>query len=337
MDYPKIDIMKKVRIDLYGGLGNQMFGGALGLALISQFPYLEVELSDRLIPLGSNPSRRLVINSLGLFNVERIQFKLSGHFVKKISMRNSFTRRLWWKLKRIEMRRTRISQEGIWGRATIKIKNPIFSDYFNNWFFIEIANKIIEIPSSPYLDYSNDILKRIQDFVALDDVITIHCRIGDFLNYPEVYAILKEEYFEKAIELIEKERGYKCKLVIFCESRSQMSEHYPHLAKRAAETIDTSYGISDVEVFASLCRSTNLIAANSTFSIWAAWFVQRRQARAIVPIADERTAIANGSIYLDWTMFDLSRCQFIKGDSIGKEAWLIERQKLFVRLDKMFH
>lgn len=329
--------MKKVRIDLHGGLGNQMFGGALGLALISQFPYLKVELSDRLIPLGSNPSRQLGINRLGIFNVERIQFKLSGDLFKKIALQNSFTRRAWWKLKRMEMREARISQEDIWKQVTIKVKNPIFSDYFNNWFFIEIANNSMKIPSLPYLDSSSDNLKRIKDFVERNDVITIHCRIGDYLNYPEVYTILKEEYFEKAIELIEKERGFKCKLVVFCESRSQISEHYPHLAKRATEIIDNSYGISDVEVFACLCRSTNLIAANSTFSIWAAWFVQRRLARAIVPVIDEEKAIADGSIYLDWTLFDVSKCQFIEGDSIGKEAWLIERQKPFVRLDEIFH
>lgn len=328
--------MEKVRIDLYGGLGNQMFGGALGLALVGQFPQLEVELSDRLVPMGSNPSRRLSIDDLGLFNGERIKIKTSSNVFIKAITKSALFRRVWWKIQRVLMRNSRVTQQDIWRETEIGNNSPVFSDYFNDWFFIELANKTLRTINQPHLDVSNDKIKRVLDLVTRKDVIAIHCRIGDYLKHPSVYEILEEDYFIQAIRLIEREQNSNCELVVFCESSNQFQEIYPSLAKRAKLVIDKNYEVSDSQVFSILCRSNNLIAANSTFSIWAAWFVQNQRGTSIVPIGDEKTSIADGSIYLDWTLFDLSTRQFTKGREFERNAWFMEKQRLFVRLGYLF-
>lgn len=328
--------MLNVQIDLRGGIGNQLFGGALALALVSTTKSTRVICSDRLISLGVNPTRDLQIDKLGIFSHPRIEFVKSNNFFIKILIGNSLLRRVWWRISKWQLRESVISQRDIWDLKVPRSKTLVFSDYFDNWFFIEQATKSLYFPPYPTFSRENSELKNVEKLIEDKEVIVIHCRIGDYVDLPEYHKILPESYFLSAIKRLNENQETSPRIVIFCESFHQLSEYYPNLSKLATRIVDSNSGFSDIDSFSLMCRSHNLIAANSTFSSWAAWFVQRRGFKVVRPVLSKRVAEEDGSIYLDWTLFDLETCFFIQGDSSDKNAWLKQKSQIFCRFESLF-
>lgn len=324
--------MVEIQIDLRGGLGNQLFGGALALALVCTFEEMHVKLSDRLVPLGVNPTRNLQIDRLGLFDHERIEFTNTSSLVTKVLARSKISRRIWWKVKRLQMRNSIITDRDIWSESLKSTKNAIFSDYFNNWFYVEHASKAM--PDLPILNFPNMNIVKFKEYIEDDNVIAIHCRIGDYLKIPESYSILHETYFLNAIKRIQKKRAAKCEVIVFCESLEEFKKFYPNLAKMTSLVLHSNVVVPDTLAFSLMCRAHNLIASNSTFSSWAAWFVQRRGFVAIRPVNNRRSAEEDGSVYLNWTNFDIETESFFSGNTLEKKSWLNSRNEQFVKLGK---
>jgi len=111
-------------------------------------------------------------------------------------------------------------------------------------------------------------------------VISMHFRLGDYKNYPELYPILNENYYKKALEIIMEEvlmmRIQKQAVILyFCEEESldevlniinKLKTYFPTLHFQRASPL-----LSDWEqmLLMSLCEHN--IIANSTFSWWGAY------------------------------------------------------------------
>jgi hypothetical protein len=70
---------------------------------------------------------------------------------------------------------------------------------------------------------------------------------------------------------------------LIVEDKEQVKSVYPDLYKSAHKIIDKFSGIEDYESFYLMTRSKNLVASNSTFSLWASWFALNQKSNVIVP------------------------------------------------------
>ena len=94
------------------------------------------------------------------------------------------------------------------------------------------------------------------------------------------------------------------------------------------KVIDKSIGLTDIESFKLLCQGTKLVASNSTFSMWAAWFVNKNGFSAVVPM---QLGIKGGSISLSderWDRYDVAKRVIIPG--VKSNARYLEKKKEFL-------
>ena len=109
-------------------------------------------------------------------------------------------------------------------------------------------------------------------------------------------------------------------------------QYFPQLCRKAINIFDVDSGINDFETFILMSQSFNLIAANSTFSQWASWFVQSNGNSAVVPVHDRFVASRDGSLYLNWSIYDMSSREIINPEPLRKDAWFQHKLDDFTKL-----
>lgn len=316
--------MRKVKVELLGGLGNQLYGMALGLALVSKSKSIKVQITDSLIPFGSNSSRKLQVNELGLLGNKETTFTESNKFFILLLKRSKFFRKFWWKSSRLVNRKAIVTNENLWSQQLVQGKRVIFSDYFNDWFFAETAHQAGLLRQN-HVKKTGETSALISAEAKLveENLALVHLRIGDYLDFPDIFKLLPEKYYFSAIEKLSHQNNLRYGIV--CESALEADKFYPSLTKDSDFILDKSSGLSDVDTFRLLCRAEKLIAANSTFSIWAAWFVQSYGKSAVVPVANSKLAEAEGYIYLNWNIFDVERDTFLQPKPELKDDWMTSK------------
>jgi hypothetical protein len=118
------------------------------------------------------------------------------------------------------------------------------------------------------------------------------------------------------------------KIWVFAEDLEQVKKFYPGLIKMTDKIIDKNNGLTDIESFKLLCQGTKLVASNSTFSMWAAWFVNKNGLRAVVPM---QLGIKGGSTSLGderWDRYDLEKRVIIPGTK--SNARYLEKKSAFL-------
>jgi hypothetical protein len=137
---------------------------------------------------------------------------------------------------------------------------------------------------------------------------------------------LPEYYFLDCLKHLELKDNDK--VWLFAEDLVQANNFYPELVSRADKIIDNKFELTDLESFSLLCQGAKLVASNSTFSMWAAWFVNKNGLSAVVPM---QLGIKGGSPTLSderWDRYDLEKRTIIPG-SKSKLRYL-ERKKEFL-------
>ena len=125
----------KITVNLVGGLGNQLFGYMFG-QVASKLTNSKLFFSNKLIPLGSNISRRFEVNELILIG-DRYQIKKSVFSKKILQEKYSVVFKIYKKAL-ISLSRTReISENSI---KTIKT-NKTYSGYFQDWAYADFLYK----------------------------------------------------------------------------------------------------------------------------------------------------------------------------------------------------
>jgi hypothetical protein len=116
---------------------------------------------------------------------------------------------------------------------------------------------------------------------------------------------LPENYFLDSLKYLGSNNNEK--IWVFAEDLEQVKKFYPELIKITDKVIDKNNGLTDIESFKLLCQSTKLIASNSTFSMWAAWFVNKNGFGAVVPL---QMGVKGGNESLideRWDRYDLEK------------------------------
>ena len=193
--------------------------------------------------------------------------------------------------------------------ANFKFKSgQTFSGYYQNWFYAdyiyETKGKLFVEALKPSVSY-----EKLRSELKNNRPVCIHVRLGDYLNFPEVYSILPEHYYLDAIKHLNSSK--KLPIWIFIETKSELARHYPNLLALTDKVIDRSVGVSDSESFALLQESQLIVASNSTYSLWAAWFAEKNGANVVVPL---QMGVKGGQDDLTsarWDRYDLIRKEVI--------------------------
>jgi hypothetical protein len=308
-----------VRVESLGGLGNQLFVYFFGASVASNLE-CELEIDGRFIGLGSNSTRT---NSL-------LEFKSTYENAKYISSRSSFITWISFKLRKIIDKYFGISntfyENHVFDNGLIYKKGIRFNGYYQSWFYVDFFTRE-KLAYSLELKYSSNQFNKALTDLRLINPICVHLRVGDYLNFPEIYTVLPIEYFKKCIDL-ELEKQPNREVWFFIEN-SETIEHYgSSLTSIASRIIDRSSGMSDTESFQLMSMSSSLIAANSTYSLWAAWFVWKNGNTAYVPFQSFIAGVSNELMDERWNRYDFEKDVFYPGKFNQEKYDKMEREFL---------
>jgi hypothetical protein len=312
--------MKKItRVRALGGIGNQLFVLFFGLVVSIQLK-TELIIDDKLVMFGSNKTRKLEISKIKVLGTS-VSFKenwAAGLFLIKP---NRLIRRLLWAAFNFD--KNLVREESITDPNFKFSPDRTFFGYYQDWFYADLFN---EINSGCKFDLINASSRYIQLKNQIENAkpICVHVRLGDYLDFPEMYKILPEYYFLESIKHLKSNESLK--VWIFSENYDQLKRYYPNLVDLSDRVIDANSGISDIESFSLLSNSRKLIASNSTFSLWAAWFVEKNNFDAVVPL---QLGIKGASINLideRWDRYDLEN-RVIKPRFISNSTYLARKRE----------
>lgn len=288
----------QIKVRLVGGIGNQLFGVFFGLAVNI---YLKSNLyaDDTLIWLGSNTKRKLEVDKL---QFDPLIVSFSNSKLPKITtlFKIRFLRKICWYLL---TRSKKVTKEDDLKKMNFSFEiGQTFAGYFQDWFYADLVHDLnpdlklqIKNPGQEYSNVMSDLSKYRP--------ICIHIRLGDYLDFPELYPKLPERYYLESIRHLS--NVSKNQIWVFTEDASKLEIYYPNLQKVSDRIIDQKDNINDLESFLLLAESDKLIASNSTYSLWAAWFVEKSGGNVVVPYKHINLELFQDLVDSRWDRYDL--------------------------------
>lgn len=147
-------------------------------------------------------------------------------------------------------------------------------------YFKEIRNVLLKqfTLKNDLSNYSKSILKLIK---TSKNTCSIHVRRGDFINETNrnIHGICKKEYYERAIEEIQK-INIKTKYFVFSDDINWCKENLKFKDIIFVSNPHVSIPHEDI-LLMSLCHHN--IISNSTFGWWGAWLNQNENSKVIAP------------------------------------------------------
>lgn len=267
---------QKIICELAGGLGNQLFCYAAGLAVAKK------NNSDIQIDIS-----RLSNDSFGR-KFELYNFNVSAPVANL--KRNHWSDKVLRKIRIIRYR-------------TIKEEDEVFDNldsqlfkfeyiYLNyNWhqqnfhLFHPIRETIIK-----EFTYKNSYSLKFEKIMARIDsffTVSVHLRYGD---YVKIGCCIDPDYYAKAITVVlSKVRSMNINKEVMLVVFSEDTESAQKIIKKAAPNINLicinkKEGLTDIEEFLLMKNCDAHVISNSTFSWWAAYLSEKKPNLVVAPI-----------------------------------------------------
>jgi hypothetical protein len=298
---------QKTRVKVVGGIGNQLFGFFFG-ALVSKKLQTSLVLDTRLIKFGSNKDRHGIFQEIK--TTSQAFEIIDGNIINEILVKYiDFYRKIYWKLTNYFTRS--ISEPEFKSPGFLFKANQSYSGYFQNWFY---ADKLITtvpgldlIPIQKSIRYSEEL-----EQLLIQNPICVHLREGDYLNFPDIYRLIPIGYFKYCLKQ-ELNRNSGRPIWIFTEDASSLRFYSNEFVNLASRVMDRSVGLTDLESFLLMAKSKTLIATNSTYSLWASWFVWKNGHTAYVPFQSYIFGISDDLMDERWNRYDFEKDIFYPG------------------------
>ncbi|OMQ09869.1 alpha-1,2-fucosyltransferase [[Flexibacter] sp. ATCC 35103] len=248
-------------VQLIGGLGNQLFQYAAAKAFA-----LETE-QKLYIDVSQFESYKLHNYALNHFNIISNVYNKPNRYFKKI--KSFYQKNTSYKEVDFGYNQDLFNLKG----------DTIFLDgYFQSEKYFKKYEKEIredfEI-RTPLKKITTDTIAKIETVNS----VSIHIRRGDYLNNP-LHNTSKEEYYKKALEIIE-EKITNPVFFVFSDDINWVKSNF----STNHETVfidfnDASTNFEDLKLMAS-CKHN--VIANSSFSWWGAWLNKNQNKIVIAP------------------------------------------------------
>ncbi len=252
--------MKKLtRIELQGGLGNQLFIWAMAHHIATLYKvHVEVIVSTNKKTRKDRPCEIFALGEICNHNISIRQSKVFGYFTKTI---DKISKLLPRKSKRIFSGLRIVTLEKPYDIYTDEPKHPrILRGYFQS----------LEIPEGTKMDIFTE-LKSHLDLVSLPGIlrdrkedVVAHIRRGDTKNISEEWGVLSLDYYKNLIP-----DGMN--LTICTDEKDNTGNIYKRFSAALILGPEES---SPWQVLKIISKSKVFIMANSTLSWWGAWIAK---------------------------------------------------------------
>lgn len=168
-------------------------------------------------------------------------------------------------------------------------KDLNLNGYFQSYkYFEDVFDTLMMKPNYKILKQiletvNRDLNKSYDEIVSYHRVTSLHCRLGDYKNFPNHFVNLSNTfYYQRAIEKLDPITDY---YLIFSNDIPWCREHFKGEKFIFSDTIQEKSQGNNSAVFdlflGSMCR--NHIVANSSFSWWQAYLNDSPYKRVIAP------------------------------------------------------
>lgn len=242
---------RTIRIPLIGGLGNQLFQFAGGLAIQKSID-AEIYFFDDLI--RGSKILNITPRKVAIQNLAGVQLKSLGKLeIAKMAM-NKLARKGYWLSDSVESP-IDLSQ--------ITSKTQVVSGYFQSRYIVDLVIDQIVDALSKSFDFSKVVPQK-----QLNEM-TVHIRLGDKLSQKDLkyYGRTSADFYLKGIDILSKDDEY--------DSVNIVSDQ-PALARQLLEAagskhqLNFSRGLSEIEDLSLISHSRGIVMSCSSFSWWGA-------------------------------------------------------------------
>lgn len=266
-----------VTIRLAGGLGNQLFGYAVGKATaqrlgcpflldISSYSNQTKGVTPRDFELDWLADSSQITNSIRIQAKSRLMENVYQRLPRLAPM-NQFIERSFAYDPRIEQVQPGTTLVG----------------YFQSWrYFDAIGDELRKLvtdttPKSSWFEVQSRALKAMQPWIAL------HVRRGDYTisGNSRYHGLLNAGYYRSALAVIRSEsNGHQ--LVVFSDDINEARKVLGEESDRA-HFIEPPTGVHSMESISLMSQADAVVTANSSFSWWGAWLSNPMATKVIVP------------------------------------------------------
>lgn len=266
-----------IRIKLSGGLGNQLFQLSAAIACMkdeNEVVYLECES----IPFGgTNPNVRLELDKVSICR-SHIESKVICEGKRRGELLSILPSLVSTKiLKYSDHFRKRYEHSGF---EVLEDKNDLrhlqrtgdnlrLDGYFNDFTFVELAYNRGLLSNRIGLKFSRR-LKEIESYVRnlKENDLAMHVRLGDYRKLGTIFHRLDNQYYGAALEEIYDGKG---RIVLFSNESNAVAGELVSISARKRCEIFRIPDLTSPETLFIMSKFTNIVCANSTFSMWASW------------------------------------------------------------------
>lgn len=261
---------KKIRVFLFGGLGNQLFIFYAGQSL-SRIQRREVVFDSTEMNYGITKHG----SSIDIFDfgysvkIEQGKFEKLNHYCLVIFRRlarNSILKKVLMIIPGIYFS----SSVGFDQNISIKKNLRFIYGYFQSWRHLDQFDKS-RIVDPPTVKAPTDwFTSKVIEAEAIKPIM-IHIRLGDYFKLSETFGILGEDYFRKAI--IEARKSYQqSPLWVFSNDVDTAKKILENMGGEDFQYIVAPSESNDAESMLLMSKGVAIVLSNSTFSWWSAAF-----------------------------------------------------------------
>jgi hypothetical protein len=264
--------MSKIYCSIYNGIGNQLFGYALGLYLSKKYGKEIVLDLSKLNTINFRSRIGLKKDTIREFELDKIGFTDK---VVQLNLRNFFKKITWLSKKKMLFFDFRESY------AEQKMIDCDADFYCLGWGDFRIVNEILPVLRSRFIPKFEitEKLAAIKNVILKKNSVAVHLRGTDFLDKKIngfAIGLCTDEYYSNAIRFIN-ENIANPYFIIFSDD----PEYFKQKLKIENSLVVTgNKGYEDLYLM-SLCK--HFILANSTFSFWAAILNTNQNKTVCVP------------------------------------------------------
>lgn len=270
------NLKNSVIVRLNGGLGNQMFQYAAGLAL-------------------AESKKKSLYLDLSLLKFSKFQYQLNNFNLPQNSLINNdvvsdtprkllekFNKKFGWIHEKFT---------GIYYERNFDYSDNIFSinkdvivlnGYFQSPLYFSHIEEIIRKRFLLTVSHSEDFKYWAAKIFDSKNSVALHIRRGDYLSEGAllVHGLLDKNYYERALQLISKIIGSDLNIFIFSDDHKYASYLFKNIPR--LNFVKTS-DVTHCEDMFLMSQCNHNIIANSTYSWWGAWLNKNKNKHVIAP------------------------------------------------------
>lgn len=285
--FHKAEEKKLVTTKLKGGLGNQLFQYAVGYAIAERLSQiLELDTSF----YASQTQRGYKLDKLSISDVNTSELLPKRKDIRLYTNRYFHRILVAQKGKRI-IKCDKELEYLFEHSSTHELTKEVFSinapniyvdGYFQSARYFENVEEKIRQQFVPSYAPEEEYLRKLNEIKQVN-AVAVHVRRGDFLKAEgknSIAYVLGEQYYHHALKYMS-ENVDNPVFFWFSDDIAWVKDNFAHAENYRFISLKTKYADIDEMMLMKNCR--HIIAANSTFSWWAAWLNEHTDCIRTVP------------------------------------------------------